>query len=273
MPTNASPEPRRPGLENVRVLVTRPVQQAQRLCALIEGRGGQAVLYPVLEITEPEDPAALAHIIERLDDFDIAIFISVNAVNQALNLILAQRPLPLHLRLATVGMRTAQELEQFGLRADICPSERFNSEALLELAEMQEVAGKNIVIFRGEGGREFLADTLKQRGALVEYAQVYRRAKPQADCGRLMNILESGNIDIITVTSNEGLCNLFELAGAEGQPRLRRIPLAVISERTAMLARELGFNRPAYVSTAASDEALLEAIVNAAQGDTSKHGT
>lgn len=270
---NASPEARRPGLENIRVLVTRPEHQAQRLCELIETRGGQAILFPVLEITEPEDPAALAHIIERLDDFDIAIFISVNAVTQALNIILAQRPLPLHLRLATVGLRTAKELEQFGLCADICPSERFNSEALLELADMHEVAGKNIVIFRGEGGREFLADTLKQRGAGVEYAQVYRRAKPQTDCTMLLNALEQGKIDIITVTSNEGLCNLFEMAGVSGQDHLRRIPLAVISERTATLARELGFHHPACVSTAASDEALLEAIVNAAQGDTSKHGT
>ena len=59
------------------MLVTRPAHQAKRLCELIEVRGGQAVLHPVLEITEPEDPAVLAHIIERLDDFDIAIFISV----------------------------------------------------------------------------------------------------------------------------------------------------------------------------------------------------
>ncbi len=255
------------------MLVTRPAHQAQRLCELIEVRGGQAVLHPVLEITEPEDPAVLAHIIERLDDFDIAIFISVNAVHQALNVILAQRPLPLHLRLATVGLRTAGELGQFGLCADICPHERFNSEALLELAEMRAVAGKNIVIFRGEGGREFLADTLKQRGANVEYAQVYRRVKPQADCAVLLNALEQDKIDIITVTSNEGLCNLFEMVGVAGQARLRRIPLAVISERTATLARELGFHHPACVSTAACDEALLEAIVNAAQGDLSKHGT
>lgn len=253
-------------LQNICVLVTRPAHQAQYLCELIETHGGQAVLFPVLEIADPVDPAALAEIIGRLDDFDIAIFISTNAVNQALSLILAQRSLPLHLRLATVGMRTAKELEQFGLCADIFPSEKFNSEALLDMEEMHDVRGKNIIIFRGEGGREFLADTLKQRGANVEYAQVYRRTKPQTDSSALMSTLERGKVDIITVTSNEGLCNLFDMAGIHGQPRLREIPLVVISERTAVLARELDFIHPAQVSKAASDDALLDAIVNAAQG-------
>jgi uroporphyrinogen-III synthase len=260
------PEKQSGSLNNMRVLVTRPAQQAQHLCELIEAHGGQAVLFPVLEIVEPSDPDALRAIINRLDDFDIAIFISANAVNQALSLILALRPLPLHLRLATVGMRTAKELEQFGLHADICPSEKFNSEALLELPEMRDVNGKNIVIFRGEGGREFLADSLRQRGAAVEYAQVYRRAKPQLDQGWLMDTLARGKIDIITITSNEGLCNLFDMAGVEGQQCLRRIPLAVLSERSAALARELEFNHPAQISDTASDDALLKAIVNAVQG-------
>ncbi|MEO5574011.1 MAG: uroporphyrinogen-III synthase [Gammaproteobacteria bacterium] len=258
-------------LQDVRVLVTRPAHQAQHLCELIKAHGGQAILFPVLEITEPADPAALLGIISRLDDFDIAIFISTNAVNQALNLILAHRSLPLHLRLATVGMRTARELEQFGLCADICPSEKFNSEALLELAEMHDVRGKNIVIFRGEGGREFLADTLKERGATVEYAQVYRRAKPQNEAVTLLDTLTHGKIDIITITSNEGLCNLFEMAGVQGRQQLLSIPLAVISERTATLARELEFHHPAHVSGTASDDALLEAIVNAVHGGNTQH--
>ena len=265
------PEAHSRALQNVCVLVTRPAHQAQHLCELIEAHGGQAMLFPVLEITGPDDPAALAEIIDRLDDFDIAIFISTNAVSQALSLILARRSLPLHLRLATVGLRTAKELEQFGLCADIFPSEKFNSEALLDMAEMHDVAGKNIVIFRGEGGREFLADTLKQRGASVEYAQVYRRAKPQADTGTLMSALEQGKIDIITVTSNEGLCNLFDMAGVHGQQCLRRIPLVVISERTAALARELEFDHPAQVSNAASDDGLLEAIINAAREGIKKY--
>ncbi|MEO5702411.1 MAG: uroporphyrinogen-III synthase [Gammaproteobacteria bacterium] len=265
------PEVHSRSLQDVRVLVTRPAHQAQHLCELIQAHGGQAILFPVLEIAEPDDPAALHEIINHLDDFDIAIFISVNAVTHALSLILAHRPLPLHLRLATVGMRTAKELEQFGLCADIFPSEKFNSEALLDLAEMHDVAGKNIVIFRGEGGREFLADTLKQRGATVVYAQVYRRAKPQTDNGTLMNALEQAKVDIITVTSNEGLCNLFDMAGIQGQQRLRQIPLVVLSERTAILARELDFDHPAQVSKSASDDALLEATVIAAQRGIKKH--
>lgn len=262
---SASPNPAQHSLKDVRVLVTRPAHQAAQLRELIEARGGKAVLFPVLDIAEPEDTSALFQIIDRLDEFDIAIFISANAVTQGLSLILTDRALPPHLKIATVGMRSAKELEQFGLCADICPAEKFNSEGLLALDEMQDVRGKNIVIFRGEGGREFLADTLSRRGAHVEYAEVYRRAKPQVDPKELRRPLERGEIDVVTVTSNEGLRNLFELAGPRGQAQLRKTPLVVISARMVELARELGFEHAPTVSREACDEALAEAIVRAAQ--------
>ncbi|MFZ5588270.1 MAG: uroporphyrinogen-III synthase [Pseudomonadota bacterium] len=263
---SASANHSKPALDRVRVLVTRPAHQAQRLRELIEARGGQVLLFPVLDIVEAENSATLDDIITRLDEFDIAIFISANAVNQGVSLILGRRALPPHLKLATVGQRTAKELEQYGLCADICPSGKFNSEALLALDEMHDVRGKNIVIFRGEGGREFLADTLRERGAQVEYAEVYRRAKPQGDSGALLHALMHRDVDIVTVTSNEGLRNLFDLAGSEAQPQLRQLPLVVISERQAELARELGFQHPPQVSSAACDEALVEAIINAVHG-------
>ena len=266
MLTSASPNPGKPALNKVRVLVTRPAHQAQGLCDLIHAQGGQVLLFPVLDIAEPEDPSRLLTIINRLDDFDIAIFISANAVSQGMGLILAQRALPPHLKLATVGMRTAKELEQFGLCADICPSEKFNSEALLALEEMQDVRDKSIIIFRGEGGREFLADTLKQRGAHVEYAEVYRRTRPEVDDKALLRPLERGEIDVVTVTSNDGLRNLFDMAGPRRQQHLRQLPLVVISERMVELAQEFGFKRPPTVSKEACDEALVEAIITAAQG-------
>lgn len=262
---SASPKQDNTALRNICVLVTRPAHQAQHLCELIKAQGGEALVFPVLDIVEPEDTSALFQIIDRLDEFDIAIFISANAVTQGMSLILTDRSLPPHLKLATVGMRTAKELEQFGLCADICPSEKFNSEALLTLDEMQDVAGKNIVIFRGEGGREFLAETLIQRGAHVEYAEVYRRTKPQADTKTLQRPLERGDIDIVTVTSNDGLRNLFDMAGTRGQQRLRQLPLVVISDRMVELAEELGFKHPPTVCDEACDESIVEAIISAAR--------
>jgi uroporphyrinogen-III synthase len=168
--------------------------------------------------------------------------------------------MPAHLKLATVGKGSARELERLGFRVDILPAGKFNSEALLEVPDLQEVAGKRIVIFRGEGGRELLAETLKERGALVEYAEVYRRAQPQSDVSELLRHWARGEIGAVIVTSNEGLRNLFDMVGKLGRQWLRNTQLVVVSERTAELARELGLKHPAIVAEQASDEALVQAL-------------
>ncbi len=262
MRMNASPKAKSKALKGVGVLVTRPAQQAAELRELIEEQGGRALLFPVLEIVATGESVALLDLVDRLDEFDIALFISANAVDKALSLILARRPLPAHLQLAVVGSSTAKQLEEFGMHADIIPTRSFSSEALLALPEMREVNGKNIVIFRGVGGRELLAQTLRERGARVEYAEVYRRAKPQADAGALLEELRQNKVRVVTATSSEAVRNLLEMAGKEGAERLRALPLVVLSARIAEDARALGF-KSVVVTRLADDEAMAEAVVQA----------
>lgn len=252
--------PEAPSLAGVRVLVTRPREQAENLARLIEARGGEAIRFPVIEIAEPRDTRALLAVIDRLMDFSLAIFISPNAVNRAMGLIRARGGLPPDLRIACVGRGSTRELKRFGINNAIVPPERFDSEALLALPELQRVAGKRIVIFRGEGGRELLGDTLRARGAEVEYAECYRRLRPDTDATPLRQRWERGEIDIVSVTSVDGLRNLFDMIGETGRPRLLRAPVVVVSERMAQVCRELGFQTGARVAATAGDEAILEAI-------------
>lgn len=254
-----SPSPPRT-LAGVRVLVTRPRDQAENLARLIEARGGEVFRFPVIEIAEPQDPRALLAIIDRLKDFALAIFISPNAVKHAMNLIRARGGLPSGLRVACVGSGSARELRHFGIDKVIVPPERFDSEALLELPELQQVAGKRIVIFRGDGGRELLGDTLRARGAEIEYAECYRRLRPDTDATPLMHRWARGEVDIVSVTSVDGLRNLFDMLGKDGQPWLIRTPVVVVSERMAQVCRELGFTTGPRVAVTAGDEAILEAI-------------
>lgn len=247
-------------LAGARVLVTRPRDQAENLARLIEARGGEAIRFPVIEIAEPQDTQALLAVIGRLKDFALAIFISPNAVNRAMNLILARGGLPPALRVACVGRGSARELKHFGIEDVIVPQGRFDSEALLELPELQQVAGKRIVIFRGEGGRELLGDTLKARGAEIEYAECYRRVRPNTDTTPLLRRWARGEIDIVSVTSVDGLHNLFDMVGKAGQHWLIRTPIIVVSERMLEVCRELGFKTEPRVAATASDEAILEAI-------------
>lgn len=249
------------GLAGLTVMVTRPAHQAANLVQLLEEHGARPFLFPVLEILEPEDSGPLLALIDRLDEFDLAVFISPNAVSKAMNLIHARRRLPEHLKLATVGKRSAIELRNhIGREADVFPARKFDSEALLALPPMQDMSGKRVVIFRGDGGREYLGDTLQARGATVEYAEAYRRGRPQSDVGRLQRQWARGGIDLITITSGEGLRNLFDMVGKLAQQWLRRTRLVLIHERLVPVARELGCKLEPIVAREASDEALVEAI-------------
>jgi uroporphyrinogen-III synthase len=248
-------------LQGVGVLVTRPVHQAGPLCEGIEALGGTAVRFPVLEILAPVDPQALDDGIQRLDDFDWAVFISANAVNGALGRILAVREWPPALKIAVIGKRSAEALKTFGLTADLFPQQHFNSEGLLALPEMQVVSGQRFVIFRGNGGREYLADTLRERGATVDYIEAYRRALPKADNSTLLETWRDGKINIVLVTSGESLQNLVEMVGTPGKSLLIDTPLLVVSERMIQLAEKLGFKHKPVVADNATDEAVLDALL------------
>jgi uroporphyrinogen-III synthase len=248
------------GNRRLRVLVTRPAGQAAGLSRLVEAAGYEAVRLAAIEIREPADPEALRALAGTLHTYDLAVFISVNAVTYGLDYLLAQRAWPLHLKVATVGASSAAALQDYGLTPDLVPAHHFNSEALLALDELQDMHGKRVVILRGNGGRERLHDALRARGAAVDYVEVYRRACPEIDPQLMRALLQPGALDVVTVTSNETLENLFAMAGADGQPLLRALPLVVVSERQALLAQELGFEHAAMVAENAGDAALVEAV-------------
>jgi len=255
------PVPASSSLQYCGVLVTRPAHQAGVLCQRIEQLGGRAIPFPVLEITEPEDKRSLEASVVRLDDFDIAIFISANAVERALKHILAQRDWPAAVRIAVIGKRSAEALESFGLQADLCPQTRFNSEALLELDALQDMAGWRVVIFRGNGGREYLAETLRERGAEVQYVEAYRRLRPEAHSASLVEAWRAGKIDVVQVNSVESLKNLFAMLDDEGQTLLRETPLLVVSERMLPVAERMGFTQAVLLAANATDDAVLDALL------------
>jgi len=246
-------EPAKQFLADLKVLVTRPKELASNLAFLIEQAGGIPVLYPVISIEEPNNTELRDRALKQLSSFDMAVFISPTAVRKTLEHV---NQFPATLRIAALGSSTANSLKQNNIPVSIQP-DGHDSESLLKLAELQpdKITGKSIVIFRGEGGRDMLGDTLASRGSHVHYAEMYRRAcaknKPP------LSVEQLNDIDIITVTSNEGLQNLFELA--ENKPALLKLPLIVPGERCERLARELGFNE-IVKSPDARDTSCLETL-------------
>jgi uroporphyrinogen-III synthase len=263
--STAASSPIRAALDGRGIVVTRPRGQCAELVALIKAVGGRAIVFPALEIVEPSNRRTLNTLIDRLDQFDLAIFISPTAVDRALNLIRARRVLPAGLRIAAIGKGSARELRRCQVENVLTPEGRFDSEALLALNEFQEARGKSIVIFRGEGGRELLGNTLVERGAKIEYAECYRRVRPNGDSQQLLKAWARGEIHAITVTSSEALRNLFDMVGTLGRHWLRKTPLFVPHERIAAVARELGIAN--VVVTAQGDAGLIEGIIQTFAGE------
>jgi uroporphyrinogen-III synthase len=275
-------------LTGLKIVVTRPRDQAVELARSIEQAGGVALLFPLLDITAVQDTRELQEQISRLAQFDLAIFISPNAVHYGIEAIRSagklpcppqnaggkssssggadgrQLPqsagfasnvsLPPTLKIATVGQGSAKALRELGITNVITPSERFDSEGLLALPELQNVAGRRVMIFRGDGGRELLGDTLKARGATVEYAACYRRSKPQQDAGALL----AEAPDAISVTSSEALGYLWQMLDDKTRKVIRQTPIFVPHSRIADLAIQQGWQQVKL--TGSGDDGLLTAL-------------
>ena len=245
---------------NKRVLVTRPTGQADRLCSMIGAAGFEAVRLPAIEIHPPEDIHKLESVVAQLETFQLAVFVSANAVHRGMAFILERRTWPAGVQLAAVGPTSVHAIEHYGLSVDYVPEYEFSSEGLLAMNALQGMRGKKIVIFRGNGGRSKLYDSLTLRGAEVVYAEVYRRTCPVINFQTMLDVLQQDDLDIITVASNETLKNLYHMAGSQGQPVLREKLLVVPGRRQLALAGQLGFTREPVVAGNASDEAFMETL-------------
>ncbi|MDR2239881.1 MAG: uroporphyrinogen-III synthase [Zoogloeaceae bacterium] len=250
-----------PPLQGRRIVVTRPAQQADKLAREIEARGGVAVRFPVLAIFDADDPQPLQAAARDIEHYDIAVFVSPNAAEKALGAITARRAWPERVVAAGMGETSARAIARFGVARIVTPENGgSDSEALLERPEFQpgQLRGRRVAIFRGDGGREFLGETLTARGAEVTRIPCYRRGQPALDAAPLRARLAAGEIDAVTVTSSEGLRNLAAMIGAETEAALKATPLFVAHRRIAEQARQAGF--AAVVVTAPGDAGLLAGL-------------
>lgn len=238
-------------LAGQRILITRPKQQSDQLARLIEQAGGQAMLFAVIDI----QPVPVSDwILPDLASTDWLIFVSRNAVTGFMSG--WQAELPEHLKFAAVGGGTAEVMRAAGLKVDCQPYTSSGSEGLLTQPEMQDVAGCKIIIIRGAGGREHLADTLQSRGASISYTEVYKRGIAVHDNAAREQAMTA---DKLVCTSVAGVDNLCHLLSAHIDDLLKK-PLVVVSDRIKAHAELSGFSYVA-VSADASDGAVLKTLI------------
>lgn len=242
-------------------MITRPAHQADNLRLKIEQANGQVLLYPTLQISPVTLNDTDIHRLQQLASYDIAIFISPNAVQFGLEQINRYSSIPATLKLATIGQGSARQLFQLlGRQPDIMPTHQFDSEGLLATPDMQQVNNKRVLIFRGNGGREQLADTLRERGAEVDYIGVYSRQVPDNSNDMLMQYLRNQQLKAIVINSGESLRNLVSMVPAELHHCLLEVPLVTINQRIATIAQQLGFTQKPVLAHSPDDDAIVNTL-------------
>jgi uroporphyrinogen-III synthase len=248
-------------LNNRIIMITRPTGQAENLCQLVTSAGGKPLHLPTIEIAPVADGITQATATSTLQQSELVIFISSNAVSYLLQLVPDAVDLLADKEIYAVGAATCRAL----VNATITHA-RFaagtGSEALLDLKSLQQgqVSNKTITIVRGKGGREMLKEKLQSYGAGVYYLEVYQRQQPVFEPGVMKNIWHDTPPDAIVISSAEGLHNLIKMTDETDRTRLFQTPLVVISKRLRAIARSSGFRLAPQIAADASDDSLFTAV-------------
>jgi len=252
-------------LQGTGVLVTRPAGQNSALCGAIEAAGGYAFRLPVLKI-EPRGADSIRRDLNTLPAPDIVIYVSRNAVlngAESLKAVTSNTT-----RIAAIGPATRSALADAGFTTDICASGDFDSEHLLKHAELKDPANKNILIVRGNRGRELLASTLRNRGAKVNHVAVYDRIVASPDdrtLARLQSEWHNGKIDTVIVMSVDSLVSLIEILADGCHALLAGSLLVTPSKRVIQTCQEILPGTRAMLSNGIGTEDLIDTIIQGRQ--------
>lgn len=237
----------------MRVLVTRPLHQQQYFIQECKQLGLIPISLPTIDIL-PTDIQIDTAVIEAAD---LVLFTSKNAVEFAH----MNSPLPWPSKhVQCIGPATANAVLKLGQHLETQPTAPYTSEAFLQnLLISNKATTKNVVIVKGEGGRKLMEKHFVDGGATLTTYSVYRRLCPTLDAEQRASVFENP-IDIVSTTSDDGLKNLRMLAGADFEGSLSQSQLIVNSNRSAQLALDYGFEKPALVANPPGDKGQLEAI-------------
>ena len=244
-----------------RLLLTRPAEECGAVADVLAEAGIHSASLPLLAIEPLPETAEQRATVLELDRYCAVIVVSKPAARLGIELLDRYWPQPPFAQAwFSVGAATGAILADYGLDAS-WPERGDDSEALLALPRLGEALARpdpKVLILRGEGGRELLAETLRARGAQVDILELYRRYLPDYPAGTLAATLRSERLNGLVVSSGQGLLSLRELA-ADTWPEMLELPLFVPSPRVAEMARQLGAKR-IVDCRGASVAALLAAL-------------
>ena len=243
------------------VLVTRPDERGQQLVDMLAKAGVVAIHLPLFNIEAGAELNGLPNKFAQLKVGDYVFAVSKSAVDFAdkalKNTGFVWRD---DLQYFTVGQGTAQHFAMTTTLAVHYPTTQENSEGVLQLAAMQNLQGKTILILRGNGGRELLSEQAQQRGANVEIVECYRRESIVYNSTEQTSLCKRAGVQTIVATSAEILTQLVGFVPQNEHNWLKSCQLITVSERISHLAQALGWQN-VIVSPRADNQTLLQTLL------------
>ena len=243
------------------VLVTRPDERGQQLVDMLAKAGVVAIHLPLFNIEAGAELNGLPNKFAQLKVGDYVFAVSKSAVDFAdkalKNTGFVWRD---DLQYFTVGQGTAQHFAMITTLAVHYPTTQENSEGVLQLAAMQNLQGKTILILRGNGGRELLSEQAQQRGANVEIVECYRRESIVYNSTEQISLCKRAGVQTIVATSAEVLTLLVDFVPQNEHNWLKSCQLITVSERISHLAQALGWQN-VIVSPRADNQTLLQTLL------------
>jgi len=244
----------------LRVLITRPQPQADELVSLLANQQIYSLAQPLFMINNTTHCEQLKQLFKcRIEGKkSIVIFVSAAAVEGAeQTLPIRQWPID---QFIVVGQKTQTTLSKY-TQGRIISAWPENSEGLLQLPELQQIKHQHFIIIRGDGGRELIAETLKARGAQVDYYETYQRQWINYSQSDTLDQWKKRQINCIVVTSNALLENMAQRLLNQGEFWQNECLWIVVSERGAEQAKTLGLKKVLNAKSA-KNEILSQLISN-----------
>jgi uroporphyrinogen-III synthase len=229
-------------LAGKRIVVTRAAEQSGELQRMLEQRGAEVLLFPLVRFAPPEDSSQLDEALRRVHSFDVIVFLSANAVRffcaraRDLGLAFAKKDdIP---RIAAVGPATSQALAAAGISVDYIPSQP-SAEALAREFG-QSLSGRSILLPRSDLGDDAIVAALAQIGAQVAEVIAYRTRMPEKHDPAIRDRIRSQQIDVVVFASPSSVRNFIAILGADQPAKISgHVRFAAIGPRTAEMMRKL----------------------------------
>ena len=230
-------------LQGLKVLVPRPHPYGEQLAQQIESRGGKSILFPVIEISDPEDFEPLDQCLSELESISLVILVSLNAAASFIKRIRHfNLVLPEHVQFAVLGTKSSEYCKSQGLEVHYVPTENQDSEGLLACLESVNLDGKRVAILRGQSGRDRIRSELTKRGANVNYVECYNRSVTTQPFAEVVDTWSQQGINAVVLSSISIVDALVELLGPANLKLLTETAAITISERITGHCIQLGMN-------------------------------